>query len=90
LYTPSNISILSKHITSKIRVRINLSRFVWMQDDEKRKVRKVISSLNLSELEGILKSKYEYTLGRSLLTPIGMFLPFAIIFLRMEFYPRHF
>jgi hypothetical protein len=52
-------------------------------------LRKTINSLNLSEAEEILKSKYKYTpgkAGRPPLPPIGMFLSFTIMFLRMESY----
>lgn len=52
-------------------------------------LRKTINSLNLPEVEEVLKSKYIYTPGkpgRPPLSPIGMFLSFTIMFLRMESY----
>jgi transposase len=52
-------------------------------------LRKTINSLDLSEAEKILKSKYKYTTGepgRPPLSPTGMFLSFTIMFLRMESY----
>ncbi len=52
-------------------------------------LRKTINSLNLSEAEEVLKSKYKYVSGkpgRPPLTPIGMFLSFTIMFLRMNSY----
>lgn len=52
-------------------------------------LRKTINSLNLSEAEEVLKSKYKYTPGkpgRPPLSPIGMFLSFTIMFLRIESY----
>lgn len=52
-------------------------------------LRKTINSLNLSEAEEVLKSKYKYVPdkpGRPPLPPIGMFLSFTIMFLRMESY----
>ncbi|HDD36878.1 MAG TPA: transposase [Archaeoglobus veneficus] len=52
-------------------------------------LRKIIKNLNLSEAEEVLKSKYKYVPGkpgRPPLTPIGMFLSFTIMFLRMESY----
>ncbi|MBN2259836.1 MAG: transposase [Clostridiales bacterium] len=52
-------------------------------------LRKTLSTLDLSEAEKVLKSKYKYTpgkQGRPPLPPIGMFLSFTIMFLRMESY----
>lgn len=52
-------------------------------------LRKTLSILDLSEAEDVLKSKYKYTPdkpGRPPLPPIGMFLSFTIMFLRMESY----
>jgi transposase len=52
-------------------------------------LRKIISNINLSKAEEVLKSKYKYTPGkpgRPPLSPIGMFLSFTIMFLRMESY----
>jgi len=52
-------------------------------------LRKILSILDLSEAKGILESKYKYTLGkpgRPPLSPVGMFLSFTIMFLRMESY----
>jgi len=52
-------------------------------------LRKTLSRLDLSEAKGILESKYKYTPdkpGRPPLPPIGLFLSFTIMFLRMESY----
>ena len=52
-------------------------------------LRKVLSNINLSEFENILKLHYRYTLGkpgRPPLSPTGMFLSFILMFLRMETY----
>ena len=52
-------------------------------------LRKIIKNLNLSDAEEVLESKYKYAPGkpgRPPLTPIGMFLSFTIMFLRMESY----
>jgi len=52
-------------------------------------LRKTINSLNLSEAKKILESKYKYVPGkpgRPPLPPIGIFLSFTIMFLRMESY----
>lgn len=52
-------------------------------------LRKTINNIDLSEAERVLKSKYKYTPdkpGRPPLSPIGMFLSFTIMFLRMESY----
>jgi IS5 family transposase len=52
-------------------------------------LRKTINSLDLSEAERVLESKYKYTPdkpGRPPLPPIGMLLSFIIMFLRMESY----
>ncbi len=52
-------------------------------------LRKVISNLNLSEVEIILKELYKYIPGkpgRPPLSPTGMFLSFILMFLRMESY----
>jgi hypothetical protein len=52
-------------------------------------LRKILSSLNLSEAKGVLESKYKYTPGkpgRPPLLPTGMFLSFILMFLRMESY----
>jgi hypothetical protein len=60
-----------------------------MKKDRRVKLRKIIENLNLSEAEEILKNNYKYTPGkpgRPPLPPIGMFLSFTIMFLRMESY----
>ena len=60
-----------------------------MKNNRRASLRKTINSLNLSEADRVLKSKYKYTPGkpgRPPLPPIGMFLSFAIMFLRMESY----
>ena len=52
-------------------------------------LRKTINSLDLSEAKKVLKSKYKYVPGkpgRPPLPPIGIFLSFTIMFLRMESY----
>lgn len=52
-------------------------------------LRKTINSLDLSEAEEVLKSKYKYVPGkpgRPPISPTGMFLSFIIMFLRMESY----
>ena len=52
-------------------------------------LRKTLSSLDLSEAEEVLKSKYKYVPGkpgRPPLSPTGMFLSFILMFLRMESY----
>jgi hypothetical protein len=52
-------------------------------------LRKTLSTLDLSEAEKVLESKYKYTPGkpgRPPLNPIGIFLSFTIMFLRMESY----
>ena len=60
-----------------------------MKRKRRASLRKIISNLNLSEAEEVLESKYKYAPGkpgRPSLTPIGMFLSFTIMFLRMESY----
>ena len=60
-----------------------------MNNNRRVSLRKNIQNLNLSEAEEVLKSKYKYTPGkpgRPPLSPIGMFLSFTIMFLRMESY----
>jgi transposase len=52
-------------------------------------LRKTINNIDLSEAKKVLESKYKYTPdkpGRPPLSPIGMFLSFTIMFLRMESY----
>jgi len=52
-------------------------------------LRKIINSLNLSNAEEVLKSKYKYIPGkpgRSPVSPKGLFLSFILMFLRMESY----
>ena len=60
-----------------------------MKKDRRVSLRKIIKNLNLSEANDLLKNKYKYSLGkpgRPPLAPIGMFLSFTIMFLRMESY----
>jgi len=60
-----------------------------MKNNRRASLRKTINSLDLSEADRVLKSKYKYTPGkpgRPPLPPIGMFLSFTIMFLRMESY----
>ena len=52
-------------------------------------LRKIISNINLSKTEEVLKSKYKYTPdkpGRPPITPTGIFLSFILMFLRIESY----
>jgi len=60
-----------------------------MKKERRASLRKILSDLNLSEAEEVLKNKYKYVPGkpgRPPLPPIGMFLSFTIMFLRMESY----
>lgn len=60
-----------------------------MKKQRRVKLRKIIQNLNLSEAEKILEGSYKYTSGkpgRPPLSPVGMFLSFTIMFLRMESY----
>jgi hypothetical protein len=60
-----------------------------MNNNRRASLRKIIKNLNLSEAEDVLKNNYKYTPGkpgRPPLPPIGMFLSFTIMFLRMESY----
>ena len=60
-----------------------------MKIERRASLRKTISTLDLSKAEEVLESKYKYTPGkpgRPPLPPIGMFLSFTIMFLRMESY----
>ena len=60
-----------------------------MKNNRRASLRKTINSINLSEAKKVLESKYKYIPGkpgRPPLPPIGMFLSFAIMFLRMESY----
>lgn len=60
-----------------------------MKINRRASLRKILSTLDLSEAERVLESKYKYTPGepgRPPLSPIGMFLSFNIMFLRMESY----
>jgi transposase len=55
-------------------------------------LRKIITNINLSEAENILKNQYKYQTGkpgRPPLSPTGMFLSFILMFLRMESYRDH-
>ena len=61
----------------------------FMKINRRASLRKTLSSLDLSEAENVLESKYKYTPGkpgRPPLSPTGMFLSFTIMFLRMESY----
>ncbi len=52
-------------------------------------LRKIITNINLSEAENILKNHYKYQPGkpgRPPISPTGMFLSFLLMFLRMESY----
>ncbi|MFH1101552.1 MAG: hypothetical protein V1726_05920 [Methanobacteriota archaeon] len=60
-----------------------------MKNHRRVSLRKVLSNINLSEAEDILKNSYKYTPckpGRPPLSPTGMFLSFILMFLRMESY----
>jgi transposase len=60
-----------------------------MKHKRRANLRKVISNLNLSEIESILMDYYRYVPGkpgRPPLSPTGMFLSFILMFLRMESY----
>ena len=60
-----------------------------MKNNRRASLRKVISNINLSEIESILMSHYKYVPGkpgRPPLSPTGMFLSFILMFLRMETY----
>lgn len=60
-----------------------------MKKDRRVSLRKVISNINLSEAEHILKNNYLYRPGkpgRPPCSPTGMFLSFILMFLRMETY----
>ena len=61
----------------------------FMKHKRRASLRKVISNINLSEVETILKPHYKYEPGkpgRPPLSPTGMFLSFILMFLRMETY----
>lgn len=60
-----------------------------MNNDRRVNLRKILSNINLSEVENILKNNYKYQPGkpgRPPLSPTGMFLSFILMFLRMESY----
>jgi transposase len=60
-----------------------------MKKDRRVSLRKVLSNINLSEAEEVLKNNYKYVPGkpgRPPLPPTGMFLSFILMFLRMETY----
>ncbi len=60
-----------------------------MKNNRRASLRKIISNLNLSEIEPIILKKYAYNPGkpgRPPLSPTGMFLSFILMFLRMETY----
>ena len=60
-----------------------------MNIERRASLRKIIKSLNLSNAEEVLKSKYKYIPGkpgRPPITPTGIFLSFTLMILRMESY----
>jgi transposase len=60
-----------------------------MKNNRRVSLRKIISNINLSKAEEVLKSKYKYTPdkpGRPPISPTGIFLSFIIMILRMESY----
>jgi transposase len=60
-----------------------------MNIERRASLRKIINSLNLSNAEEVLKSKYKYIPGkpgRPPITPTGIFLSFILMILRMESY----
>jgi transposase len=60
-----------------------------MKNNRRASLRKTINNLNLSEAKEVLENQYKYTPGkpgRPPLSPIGMFLSFIIMFLRIESY----
>ena len=60
-----------------------------MKSRRRASLRKIISNINLSEVENILKNNYKYLPGRPgrpPLPPAGMFLSFLLMFLRKESY----
>jgi len=60
-----------------------------MKQHRRVSLRKIISNLNLSEADFILKKYYKYIPGkpgRPPISPTGMFLSFILMFLRMESY----
>ena len=60
-----------------------------MNIERRASLRKIINSLNLSNAEEVLKSKYKYIPGkpgRPPITPTGIFLSFTLMILRMESY----
>ena len=60
-----------------------------MKQHRRVSLRKIISNLNLSEAEHILKKYYKYTPdkpGRPPISPTGLFLSFILMILRMESY----
>ena len=60
-----------------------------MNQKRRASLRKIIKNLNLSETEHILKKYYKYIPGkpgRPPVSPIGMFLSFVLMFIRMESY----
>lgn len=63
-----------------------------MKSRRRASLRKILSNINLSEAEDILKNQYKYQPGkpgRPPLSPTGMFLSFILMFLRMESYRDH-
>ncbi len=60
-----------------------------MKNKRRASLRKTMANINLSEIENILKNQYKYQPGkpgRPAISPIGMFLSFLLMFLRMESY----
>jgi transposase len=61
----------------------------FMNIGRRASLRKIINSLNLSEAEEVLRSRYKYIPdkpGRPPISPTGIFLSFILMFLRMESY----
>jgi transposase len=60
-----------------------------MNSNRRASLRKILSNINLSKAEKIIRSKYKYTPGkpgRPPVSPTGMFLSFILMFLRTESY----
>ena len=60
-----------------------------MKSRRRASLRKILSNINLSEIENTLKNHYKYKQGkpgRPPVSPTGLFLSFLLMFLRMESY----
>jgi IS5 family transposase len=60
-----------------------------MKKERRASLRKIITNINLSQIENTLKNQYKYQPdkpGRPPITPTGMFLSVLLMFLRMESY----